>query len=369
MQVSCLKNSNIVAAIFLMFVCSFETQAQTSEAGVLFLLVPPGARHNGMGQTGVSTANDANAIYYNPGALGFIATQETPRDVQFMHVNWLPQFNLSDLFYDYGSVVMYLPDIGVVGYNFTYFNIGEQQRTNAAGDDLGTIHSYELSTGVTYATKMTEDWGIGGNFKFIYSSLDNKKGTDNNTAEVQNGVGSSVAIDIGVMKKNFFVEDLTFGASLVNVGPSIAYADEDQADPLPTNLRLGVSYPAYQSEFNNVLVAYEINRQIVRGRSTGSDPLISGNSKFFTRSAIFTTWADNGWHRLGHNIGAEYTYSDFVAMRTGTSLDFAGKLYDLTFGVGIRYDVFKIDFAYSTGLTERFNARDGSQFYSIGVRF
>lgn len=341
----------------LQFVPSTGGAAQTSEAGVLFLLIPPGARHNGMGETGVSTANDANAIYWNPGALGFITTPEQPRNVQFMHVQWLPQFNLNDIFYDYGSIIWNIKDFGVVGFNFTFLNLGEQVGTDALGNETGRLTSYDIAVGGTYAMKLSPDLGVGGNLKFIYSQLSDKASS---TAENKKGVGSSVAIDVGVMKKNFFIKDLTFGASLANIGPEIAYADEAQADPLPTNMRAGVSYPVFKSEFNNVLVAYEINRQIVRGRKNGADPLYK---------ALFTTWADNGWHRLGHNFGVEYTYSDFLALRSGTSLDFAGQLYDLNFGAGIKYSLFRIDFAYTTNLGGGFNPRDGSQFYSIGLTF
>ncbi|MCB0834120.1 MAG: PorV/PorQ family protein, partial [Bacteroidetes bacterium] len=309
-----------------------------------------------MGESGVSTANDANAIYWNPGAIGFIATPENPRNVQFMHVNWLPQFNLSDVFYDYGSFIWYMPEFGTFGFNFTFLNLGEQDATDALGNPNGKITSYDFSIGASYGLKLTEDLGVGGNLKFIYSKLADKSVT----LENENGIGSSVAVDIGVMKRNFFFKNLTAGASLANIGPEIAYADEKQSDPLPTNLRAGLSYPVYSSEYHNILVAYEINRQIVRGRKNGSDPLYK---------AVFTTWADNGWHRLGHNFGAEYSYSDFVALRSGYSLDFAGKVYDLNFGAGLKYSLFRVDFAYTTKLGGGFNPRDGSQFYSIGLSF
>lgn len=343
-------------------------QAQVSEAGVLFLLIPPGARHNGMGQSGVATAKDANAIYYNPGALALIDySNQKPRNIEFMHVNWLPGFGL-DLFYDYASLSWNLENIGVVGVNFTYFNLGEQTITDDQARELGKLNSFDMAIGATYATKLSEDVGIGGNLKFIYSKLANKDGTGQNIK----GTGSSVAVDIGIMKKNFLIQDLTLGASLANIGPKISYVDEAQADPLPTNLRLGLSYPAYKSEFNNILVTYEINRLIVRGDTLRSRGLIEGHpfsKKFYTRSALFTTWTDNGWRRIGHNIGAEYTYSDFLSLRTGMALDVAGKLYDMNFGAGIKYKMFKLDFAYTSRLAGEFNARDGSQFYSIGIIF
>ncbi|MBD3169846.1 MAG: PorV/PorQ family protein [candidate division Zixibacteria bacterium] len=47
-----------------------EVKAQVSRAGVIFLLLPPGARASGMGDAFTSIANDATATYWNPAGLG-----------------------------------------------------------------------------------------------------------------------------------------------------------------------------------------------------------------------------------------------------------------------------------------------------------
>lgn len=349
-------SSVLLASFLLSGLSQHQAQAQVSEAGVLFLLIPPGARHNGMGQTGVTTANDANAMYYNPGALAFVGSAEDRHDFQFMHVNWLPEL-ASDIFYDYGAFTWYIDDLGTVGLNFTYFNLGEQTITDELANELGTITSFDMSIGGTYSTQLTKDFGIGGSLKFIYSRLSNKA----STAESAKGTGSSVAIDLGIMKKNFFFKNLTFGTSLSNIGPSITYVDDKQSDPLPTNWRIGLSYIPFQNEFNEVIIAYDLSRQIVKGnKSESADPLYK---------AVFTTWGDNGWSRLIHNIGAEYTYSSFLSFRTGTYLDPGGNLYDLNFGAGLKYSIFRVDFAYTLNLGSEFNPRADSRFFSFGLRF
>ena len=110
-----------------------------------------------------------------------------------------------------------------------------------------------------------------------------------------------------------------------------------------------------------MIVAYDLSRQIVKGNTNSSaDPLYE---------AIFTTWTDNGWSRLVHLIGAEYTYADFLSLRTGTYLDPGGDLYDLNFGAGIKYSIFRLDFAYTLNLGSEFNPRADSRFFSLGLRF
>lgn len=47
-----------------------DVRAQVSRAGVIFLLLPPGARASGMGDAFASIADDATATYWNPAGLG-----------------------------------------------------------------------------------------------------------------------------------------------------------------------------------------------------------------------------------------------------------------------------------------------------------
>ena len=78
------------------------------ESAVPFLLIAPNSRASGMGESGTGSVDDASAIYWNPAELAFLKGQE----ISITHANWLPQFNLPDLFYDH---LNYRKDIDAIG--------------------------------------------------------------------------------------------------------------------------------------------------------------------------------------------------------------------------------------------------------------
>ena len=108
----------LIAAV--LFGINTESKAQ-SEAGVLFLLISPGVRADGMGEAFVAIADDASAVYWNPGGLAF----QERKEFFFMHSNWLPQL-APDLFYDFTSYIHHVDGLGTFGASVTYMNFGEQ---------------------------------------------------------------------------------------------------------------------------------------------------------------------------------------------------------------------------------------------------
>lgn len=68
-----------------------------------------------------------------------------------------------------------------------------------------------------------------------------------------------------------------------------------------------------------------------------------GNSKERTIS--------NELDRLVHNIGLEYWYGEYFAIRTGYYYDKLGKIGNPTFGIGLRFAGYGFDFGYTYGET------------------
>ncbi|MBT5462080.1 MAG: PorV/PorQ family protein [Candidatus Marinimicrobia bacterium] len=68
-----------------------------------------------------------------------------------------------------------------------------------------------------------------------------------------------------------------------------------------------------------------------------------GNSKKRTIS--------NEIDRLVHNIGMEYWYGEYFAIRTGFYYDKTGKISNPTFGIGLRFAGYGFDFGYTYGET------------------
>lgn len=308
--------------------------AQAGGSAVPFLLISPDARASGMGDVGTAIADNINAIYWNPGGLGYQQKQQ----VALNYSKWLPQFN-ADLAYVYGTYGTYIKDLdGTIAINATVMNLGLFDRTDESGNKLGTFRSVEFAFGLAYGTMIGEDVGAGVQLKYIQSNL--APAVAGQTAP---GVGVSGGFDFGVLWKpkdldlggGFDLsERFNFGVNLQNVGPKMTYRNE--SDPLPTMLKIGTAVTVVRDEFNDLKFAMDFGKLMVNRDSLGSDPL--------PRSFV-TSWQRGGPE---FSLGAEYWYEQVFALRAGyfTEPSRVGGRQFLTFGAGVRYDVFTLDFSY-----------------------
>ncbi|MDZ7343848.1 MAG: PorV/PorQ family protein [candidate division KSB1 bacterium] len=330
-----MKKLKCILAVFALIVPVSAALAQgPGSSGVLFLLIAPGARPAGMGEAFVAVADEATATYWNPAGLAF----QEGTQLALMHSNWLPQL-ASDLYYDYATVRHSLGAVGTAGFSITFINLGEQIFTDESGPEaLGTFSSYELAVSGSYATKLSANNAAGITLKYIYSNLA-PRGAG---AEQGDGRASAFAVDLAYLHKNLLFDRFNFGVNLTNLGPKITYIDAAQADPLPTNLRLGFSYYLIKQEFNSFLLAVEFDRLLVSPKKNGqADPVFK---------ALATAWTDEPFKdELKHiimNFGAEYWYNNLIALRTGYHYDEVGKVKYLSFGAGLKYAIYRLDFGY-----------------------
>ncbi|MBU2636018.1 MAG: type IX secretion system outer membrane channel protein PorV [Bacteroidetes bacterium] len=318
------------------------------ESAVPFLLIAPNSRASGMGESGTGIADDASAIFWNPAGLAFQSGQE----ISITHANWLPQFMMSDLFYEYLGYKGYFEAIGgTIGANIIYLNLGEFVKTLSSGpEEVGRFKAYEFAITGGYATKVLDNLGVGVNLRFIRSALA-PFGTGD---EKGSGIANTVSFDIaGLYKQPMldgeFLTDMNIGINLANLGPKVAYIDEAQADPLPTNLRLGLGFDLLKSEFNNIQANIDFQRILVRRYQDGS----SDNSF----KALYSAWSDGSkLRKVTIGGGMEYWYGSprLVAIRFGYFYEdpsFGNRKF-LTFGAGIRYDIYGFDFSYLSAIEE-----------------
>ena len=359
-----------VVLVFAAMMVSFLGQnlyAQ-GEAAVPFLLIAPGARNGGLGESGVALVNDATAIYWNPAGLAF--QYEDPAvdkkyQVSLMHSRWLPQFNFSDLFYDYAATRFYIKDIGMFGASITFLNLGKNVWTDENGNQLGTFDSFEYAISLAYATKLKENLGLGVNAKIIQSNLSNVTvGSEN-----RDGRATSFAVDVGVLwtpDYPIFDHRLNLGANLSNFGPKVTYIDRKQADPLPTNLRLGLAYKAYDDGFNKVTLVYDANRLLVYRHKDGT-------SDGVFKAAFYDVWVKGNLsdrlRRFTHSFGVEYMYGSLIALRAGYFYEdpkFGARKF-MTFGGGIGFNIFNIDFSYISAAKD--HPLSETMRFSLGIKF
>ena len=119
-----------------------------------------------------------------------------------------------------------------------------------------------------------------------------------------------------------------------NLGKDIKYVDPDQGDPLYRNLKIGAALMALEDESNSLLIAVDLNRMLLED---------SGNVL---------------------NLGLEYWYQGLIALRTGYVHDPEGDVKTPTFGGGLQWKMYRLDFSYTTSST----LQDITKF-TISARF
>ncbi|OGU54763.1 MAG: hypothetical protein A2V66_08325 [Ignavibacteria bacterium RBG_13_36_8] len=323
------------------------------EAAVPFLLLAPDSRAGGIGESGSGLADNSAAIFWNPAGIAFL----TGSEVSITHSNWLPQFNL-DLFYDYLTYRQYIDELGgSLTASITYMNFGEFVRTASnSPDPIGTFRSFDAALTVGYATKISSDWGLGFNFRLIHSRL-----SDQPTEQEQGtGVATSVSFDIAAMWRPGTLDipligdlgnQFSMGINLSNLGPKIYYIDRAQADPIPTNFRLGFALRFLEDDYNSLTYTVDFSKLLVAKPDSTKE-----RDDFY--KAIFTAWGDQPFNEelrdIVTSMGLEYWYGspeDFMfALRLGYFYEDPayGNRKFVTLGAGIRYDLYGFDFSYIT---------------------
>lgn len=313
-----------------------------------------------MGNTGVALADNAAALFWNPAGFAF----QEGTQIGITHSNWLPNFN-TDLFYDYIVGKMHIDGIGTIGAHITYFNLGEQVQTDETGLELGTFRSYEFASGASYGFKVNENFAVGTGFRFIYSRLV-PANTQVSGQTAKNG--TSVGIDLAALYRTNPFEILektaTFnvGMNISNIGPGIQYTDRAQQDPLPTILRMGwaLNMNLDSEGFNTLTIANDISKIMARRDTTGESMSV-GKALFSSWDAYYRYDAINSEfvevplsEQFMIGLGAEYWYNKQFAIRSGYFYESPnnGDRQFLTFGAGLRYNIFGVDFSYLYTLKE-----------------
>jgi hypothetical protein len=368
-------------------------QAQ-STASAIFLLIAPGATAGGTGEAQVAAATDAYASYWNPAALAFLPRGE----VVYQRAAWLPNL-ANDMVYNYIGGRYNIPDIGTFGGHIIYLDLGEQEGRDEYNNPTVNFSSSMLAATVSFGTKMSPLSAVGFNAKIIHQNL----AESGAGAEEGEGVSTDFAFDISYYRQQFLFSRLDLGLSVSNIGPKIAFIDEDQADPAPTNLKLGFKWRIIETRYNRLSLLYDMNKLLVASYPSidhDGDLIIGGFDEDGNPSAggeygdngkrevahtdpwylaLFTSWFDDwrfggdidrsgdgiiGEDEVGnkdeatildeldtitHNVGLEYWYSTYFAIRAGFIYDKLGKIWNPTFGAGIHYGPYGFDFGYIYG--------------------
>jgi ligand-binding sensor domain-containing protein len=262
------------------------------------------------------------------------------RQVSLAFEMLLPAFKLSELWHLYGSLIWPTQDWGTIGLSINYINMGRNTIVDALGREDREVRSWEGVFGLSYGLTVREDFSLGISAKYVRSALAPGLG------ENGEGVGQTFAIDAALLKRNLLLDNFDLGFMFQNMGPHIFYIDRNSQDPIPFTLRLGLVYRAVETPINDLKILFDMSKEVVKNRWDDSQP-----DQFY--QALWTDLLndkDEDWkyelQEINYNLGLEYWYANFVALRTGFLFDYIGERYEWTIGLGIRYRTLNFDYSY-----------------------
>ncbi len=316
-----------------------------------------------------SVLPQGNDVWFST-ASGMEQFKDADYQLSAFYEKLLPVLNIPDLYHLYGGMTIPLNDWGTMGFFVNFVSFGS---TVASGDieadDLVAYNSSEIVGGFSYGTRFPGNWGLGLSIKFFYSDLSSGASTGEEDATT-----FGYAFDVGVLKKNLFVDGLNFALVLANIGPSVYYVDKTIEDPIPLTWRLGLSYEVLALADYKLVIAADYNREVVYDDKKGNpEPFYIACWKsilYPERGGDGLSTAKNSLMQGVFNLGLEFTYANTIALRGGYLYDQTGKRSELDFGFGFMLsDMLQFDFATIKDVGDNDGVRDGQMRFGMLFKF
>lgn len=365
--------SSIIALSLILFFNAKPVSAQittgqltgeinTITSAVPFLMIAPDSRSGAMGDVGVALSPDANSMHWNPAKYAFV-----PNDMglAISYTPWLREL-IPDINLAYLSGYKRIDKDQVIGFSLLYFSLGNITFTDVVGNTAGQFNPNEFSLDLAYARTFSDRFSGSLAFRYIYSNLTGGQFVGG----MESTPGQAFAADVSLYYQN---EDLlagnynatfAWGLNFSNIGSKISYQKNSDKDFIPMNLRLGAAYTLEFDDYNSLTMAGDINKMLVPtppiyfndSLDLNGEPVIEFGypSNVGVPVGIFQSFYDapmgfrEELNEFTISAGLEYWYAKQFAIRAGYFHEHAtkGNRKYFTLGIGLRLNVFGLDFAY-----------------------
>ena len=332
----------------------FAQDLNTITTAVPFLLIGPDARAGAMGDVGVATSPDVNSMHWNPAKLAFV---ENDLGVSISFVPWLRAL-VNDINLSYVTGYTKIGDRQAIGFELGYFSLGQITFTDNNGGLIGDYTPNEWVIGSAYSRKLSDIFSLSIGGKYVLSDLTGGQYADG----IPTASGKSFAADVSA----FYAKpirmagqdmDLSIGLNISNIGSKVSYTETSTRDFIPINMRLGTALGADIDDYNKISLAIDMNKLLVptppkydiNGNIvSGMDPDVAVVSGIFQSFWDAPGGYKEEFREINYSVGSEYWYNDQFALRAGyfNEHDTKGGRKYFTFGMGMKYTVYVIDFSY-----------------------
>ena len=340
-------------------------QLNAIQTAVPFMTITPDSRAGALGDVGVATSPDINSQNWNPAKYPFI---ESEGGVAVSYTPWLRQL-INDINLAYLAGFYKFRDNQVVSASLRYFSLGQILFTDNYGTPQGFYVPNEFAIDAGYSRLLTDRFSGGIVFRFIRSDM--------KSSALIEGTRPAVAFagDLGFYYRNSDMilgkkdGTLALGVDISNMGNKISYSENTEKYFLPINLRLGGALTIEMDEYNSITFMTDLNKLLVPTPpiyDTTSGPLkvlygmdpnvptpIGMIHSFYDAPGVLM---DDGsrsvfreeLHEITIGAGMEYWYREQFAIRAGYfhEHETKGNRKYFTMGIGLRLNVFALDFSY-----------------------
>lgn len=258
---------------------------RSGQAGASELLINPWARSSGWGSLSIANVKGLEGIYINVAGVAF--TEGT--QLGFAHTNWLKGSGTN--IYSFG-LAQKVGESGAIGLSVMSMNFGEVEirTTELPGGGIGTYSPSLLNVNICYSRAFSNSIYGGINFKIISESISDMS-------------AQGLAIDAGIQYVTGELDNIMFGITLRNVGPTMRFSGDGPAlKVFPSGQNTAFTLEQRASSF-------ELPAQLLIG--VAYDFHIPGKHRI-TLAGNFTS---NSFSKDQFTGGVEYSLKDYVMIR------------------------------------------------------
>ncbi|MSQ79464.1 MAG: type IX secretion system outer membrane channel protein PorV [Flavobacteriaceae bacterium] len=357
----------------------FTKKFNVITTAVPFLQISPDARAGGMADAGCAISPDANSVHWNAAKLTFA---EKKSALSLSSAPWLRTL-VPDVWLHYVSGYKQIDNKSAWGASMRYFTLGSIQFTDINGNPLQMFNPSELAVDGAYSRKLSKQFSAGVALRFIYSNLAGNISLQGGQ-QAKPGIAGAGDLSFYYTTKEFNLNTkkslFTWGLNISNIGNKITYTNSTNRDFIPINLRTGVSLKSEIDDYNAIMVNLEFTKLLVPTRpqydsltgaiKKGIDPNVAVAQGMFQSFYDSPGGFREEMREINTMIGFEYWYAKQFAARAGyfNESPFKGNRRYFTFGIGLRYNVFGLDFAYLIPLLQR-NPLENTLRFSLQFNF
>jgi hypothetical protein len=258
---------------------------RSGQAGASELLINPWARSSGMGGVNIANSFGLESIFTNVAGLAF--TKKT--ELIFSNTQWLKG---SEIGINNFGLAQKIGESSVIGVAVMAMSFGNLPVTTTALPEggIGTFSPSFININIAYAKAFSNAIYGGFNLKIISESISD--------------VGArGVAIDAGIQYVTGEKENIHFGISLKNVGPTMQFSGD--------GLSIRSFLPGQESKFTleQRSANFGLPSQLNIG---GSYAFFFNEIHTITLSAAFES---NAFYKDQYILGAEYKLKEYLMLR------------------------------------------------------